>query len=123
MGNYFDDLKPLAGSLRCDCVYIAPRRLDYLRFFLRGCLFLRYNPLANGHNFSMLPGTYIRIWIRDILTSLFVYEIIFKICAQNTKFIFVIIILSIKCTLCMLLYFFRVPQYNQRELVKGGQNI
>ena len=28
-GNYFDDPTQLTGSLRCACVYIAPRRLDY----------------------------------------------------------------------------------------------
>ena len=28
-GNYFDDPMPLTGSLRCACICIAPRRLDY----------------------------------------------------------------------------------------------
>ena len=42
-------------------------------FHIRGCIFLRYNPLANSHNFSMLPGNYVYehvIWIRDKLHDL-----------------------------------------------------
>ena len=38
MGNYFDDPNPLTGTLRCACIYIAARRLDYCnkrRFFLK----------------------------------------------------------------------------------------
>ena len=68
--NYVDDPKPLIGTHSCACMYIAPRRMDYCTqeaVLCQRVLFLRYNPLVNGHEcvLAQLVSTTLRLFTNN----------------------------------------------------------
>ena len=101
-GNYFDDPKPLTGSLRWDCVYIALWRLDYCTevVVLSKRVFIsEIQPLSKEPQFFNATRYEHVIWIRDKLHDLCTEYEIYFCCLFSSHF-------ACCCTS------FHVPQYH-----------